>query len=165
MNTIEYRLSFEEYSEAASSFRKVNGLGIIRRIMQITTFGLGCICLYLYIEISDIFLLFLSIFLILLSILDFAMIISRIVSLTIYRRTNKYNTIQKVRFTSEGLEYNIENAFSKITWTFYEYFFETKLAFVLVYEKSLYSIFPKSAIAEKDIEELRSLLKSHLREK
>ena len=81
-----------------------------------------------------------------------------------FLKSNKARSEQKITFSNDGLDYEIENARSRIDWKYYEYFLEAPRTLVLIHEKRQYSVIPKRAFTDGDLSEIVAYLKDRYKD-
>ena len=78
---------------------------------------------------------------------------------TVRFKTNpKFRETHTVVFTEEGMSFEMKGIKSDIDWSFYENFMESENTILLVYGKGQYSVIPKSAFKQDDLDSLKKIL-------
>lgn len=82
----------------------------------------------------------------------------------IFDKTPGFSLPHKLDFNEDGVDYKTEGYVSSTPWEKFVTFVETEEAFYLVESRPIYTMVPKGALSEKEIRQLRQLLRQQLPE-
>lgn len=159
---IEFKLSVSEFIEAYTEYDNNTRLRKVDIVVSILLFLVGLVYLFmsLYIQLGTSHLI-LSIVFLLIGIAEWFHLIDlgKLVQYYRFYSDPKWNHTQMLVFKSDYIEYSTKDICSKIQWSFYSNFLESKNIFLLIYGNRQYSIIPKTSIGLENISEFREFLK------
>jgi len=164
---IEYLLKKDEYLEAHSLYRsKMTGLKY-NQIASPIIIVVGIFVILISLDISsyfDIFNMILGILFLLFGIFNlFGLFSLEKISVKIQIRNWKiFSEIQKVKFNDDIIEFEREGIKSYVEWKYYPKYYEGKNVFVLIHDKSEFSIHPKYVFKDK-LDDFRSMLARNIK--
>jgi|GEM_PF-6672547 hypothetical protein len=158
---IEYSLSKGDYLEGYSFYGKKSVRRKINIACSIILIAASLVLILLSLEWSfDLFNFIIALFFAAAGISELTgiMNIGRIMASVHFNGNEKFRELQKIVFSNDGLDYETRGGRSKIEWSYYNKFLESKNTFILIYGKSLYSIIPKRAFNAVQLEDFKKLL-------
>ncbi|MDP8162904.1 YcxB family protein [Pasteurella skyensis] len=158
---VEYMATLKDHLEAYTTYDKTTVFHKVDKVVAILLmlFGVSLGIYTFYIHLSDEFIIYAFLF-ILIGLLDFMgfLAIEKLIYIIRFKMTNKFQHIQKVRFSNAGIYYETNGIKSDIEWRFYNNFLESENTLMLIIGKKQYSVIPKSSFNEEDYIILRDFL-------
>lgn len=77
-----------------------------------------------------------------------------------FKSNKKFTETQNIIFNDAGLQYETQGIKSNIRWDFYNSYLESANTFLLIHGKKQYSVIPKNAFKNVDLEDFKRFLKT-----
>ena len=149
---LEYRADIKNYFEAAKYFMKSKiKRNIFDRIMEIVVLLIG-----IFMFTTGNFIL--GVIFVIFSLLFILRIFEKGVTYLYFKIYISKMGIQKLFISHDKMRYEREDISSEIGWSYYKGFIETPNTVLLLYGKRNYSVIPKAAFSEGELEKFISLL-------